>query len=59
MAVSETGRDLPKAQVLFPGNLSFDLGESHGQTCHTEQAVRVMITLGLESWSDTTNWAGG
>ena len=36
----------------------FGLGESHGQSRPTGQAVRVMVWLGLESWSDTFEFFG-
>ena len=76
MAVSETGRDGPKAQVLFPGNWVLaqrvktqvapagSIGDgpkvrrARTQVAPAGQVVRVIVSLGLVSWFDTTHWAG-
>ena len=48
--VGQPERDGPQAQVVFPGNLGFG-PRAKTQVAPAGQAVRVMVWLGLESWS--------
>ena len=48
--VGPPGRDGPQVQVVFPGNLGFGR-RAKTQVAPAEQVVRVMVWLGLGSWS--------